>query len=138
MADRVRKANYCYLVVANRAGHGQAVLRALKDADVDLIAFSAFPAKAGKSQIDLVADNLGGIRKAAREHGWKLSKPKRGFVVDGPDRRGAVHRHVKKLGDAKINVTAADAVCAGNGRYGMILWVKAKDYNRAARALGAK
>ena len=33
---------------------------------------------------------------------------------------------------------AADAVAAGRGRYGMILWVKDKDYARAARALGAR
>jgi hypothetical protein len=35
-------------------------------------------------------------------------------------------------------VTAADAIAAGQGRYGMLLWVKAKDYARAARALKAK
>jgi hypothetical protein len=49
-----------------------------------------------------------------------------------------VHRHLQKLGDAGINVTAADAVAAGKGRYGMILWVKQRDYVRAARALGAR
>jgi len=38
----------------------------------------------------------------------------------------------------RINVTAADAVSGGKGRYGMIIWVKPKDYARAARALGAK
>lgn len=138
MADRVRKASYCYLVVSNRSGQGESVLGSLKSEGVDLIAFSGFPTKGGKAQIDLVADNLGPIRKVARKHGWRLSKPKKGFVVEGPDRRGAVYRHVKKLGDARINVTAADAVCAGNGRYGMVLWVKPKDYGRAARVLGAK
>jgi hypothetical protein len=49
-----------------------------------------------------------------------------------------VHRHLQKLGDAGINVTAADAVSAGRGRYGMILWVKPRDYARAAKALGAR
>jgi hypothetical protein len=29
-------------------------------------------------------------------------------------------------------------VTAGRGRYGMILWVKQKDFGRAARALGAR
>jgi hypothetical protein len=29
-------------------------------------------------------------------------------------------------------------VAAGQGRYGMILWVKPRDYARAARALGAR
>jgi hypothetical protein len=42
-----------------------------------------------------------------------------------------------KLADAKINVTAIDAVSAGGGRYGAILWVKPKDVVKAAQALGA-
>ena len=47
-------------------------------------------------------------------------------------------RHIQKLADNRINVTAADALCAGKGRYGMLLWVKPKDYARASRALRAK
>ncbi len=36
---------------------------------------------------------------------------------------GAVAELHRKLAEAKINVTAIDAVCAGAGRYGAILWV---------------
>ena len=61
-----------------------------------------------------------------------------GWLVQGDDKVGAVHRHIKKLADKRINVTAADAVAAGKGRYGMLLWVKPKDYARAARTLNAK
>ena len=32
-----------------------------------------------------------------------------------------------KLAAAKINVTAVDAVCAGAGQYGAILWVAPRD-----------
>jgi hypothetical protein len=67
-----------------------------------------------------------------------LSKVKKGFLIQGDDRVGAVSRHLDKLAGRKISVTAADAVTAGQGRYGMILWVKQKDYARAARALGAR
>ncbi len=49
-----------------------------------------------------------------------------------------MHRHLQKLADAGINVTAADAVAAGKGRYGMLLWVKPRDYAQAARVLGAR
>jgi hypothetical protein len=42
-----------------------------------------------------------------------------------------------KLAAARINVTASDAVVAGAGRFGAILWVKAKDVTRTARVLGA-
>jgi hypothetical protein len=41
------------------------------------------------------------------------------------------------LGEANVNVTAAAAIGAGSGRYGMILWVAAADYEKAADALGA-
>ena len=39
---------------------------------------------------------------------------------------------------AMIRPLYADAVCAGRGRFGMLLWVKGKDYVRAAKALKAK
>jgi hypothetical protein len=42
-----------------------------------------------------------------------------------------------KLAEAKINVTACDAVAAGEGHYGAILWVKLGDVQKAARVLGA-
>jgi len=137
MADRVRKVSYCYLLVPSRPGQGAAILAALRDAGVDLLAYSGFPAGGGKSQIDLVSDDMAGIGRAARKHGWRLSRAKRGFLIQGDDKVGAVHRQLKKLADARINVTAADAVTAGKGRFGMILWVKSKDYGRAARKLGA-
>jgi hypothetical protein len=34
-------------------------------------------------------------------------------------------------------VTAIDAVCAGGGRYGAILWVAPRDVSKAAKLLGA-
>lgn len=138
MADRVRKVNYCYITVPSRAGHGATILGELKAAGVDLIAFSGFPGKKGKAQLDLIADNITPVRRVAKMHGWRISKTKKGFHIQGKDVMGAVNRHIAKLADMKINVTAADAVAAGKGRYGMILWVRPKDYARAARALKAK
>jgi hypothetical protein len=138
MADRVRKVNYAYVTVPNRAGQGEKVLHELRQAGVNLHAFSAFPAKAGKSQVDIVAEDMGALRRVAKRNDWRLSKTKKGFLVQGKDEVGAVHRLVRKLATARVNVTAADAITAGKGRYGMILWVKPKDYSRAARLLGAK
>ena len=137
MADRVRKVNYCYVKVSNRAGHGAKVLGQLKDAGVNLLAYSGFPAKGGKAQLDFVPESMAALRRVAKKNGWRLSKAMKGFLVTGNDQIGDVHRHMARLARAKINITAADAVAAGKGRYGMILWVKPKDYNRAARVLRA-
>ena len=138
MADRVRKVNYCYAKVSGRAGQGAAMLSKLRDARVNLLAFTGFPIGGGTAQIDLVSDDMAGVRRVARKEGWRLSKTKKGFLVQGRDEIGACHKQLKKLADRRINVTAVDAVAAGSNRYGMILWVKPKDYARASRALRAK
>jgi len=136
--DRVRRVNYCYPVVPNRAGHGARILAELKRAGVNLLAYSGFPIGGRRSQLDLVLEEMGILRRVARKNGWRLSKVKKGFLIQGSDEVGAVHRHLQKLADAGINVTAADAVAAGKGRYGMLLWVKPHDYARAAKVLAAR
>lgn len=138
MADRVRKVNYCYVTVPNRAGRGAEVLGTLREAGVELLAYTGFPIKAGKAQLDLVTTSLAPIRKLAKQEGWRVSKAKKGFLIQGKDELGSVHRHIQKLADQRISVTAADAITAGKGRYGMVLWVKKKDFTRAARTLKAK
>jgi hypothetical protein len=135
----VRQVEYCYTVVkAGRAGEAADALAALRKAGVNLLAFTGFPTRAGKAQLDFVAADLSGVRRVARERGWRLSAGKKAFLVQGSDAVGAVHAQLRKLARNDINVIAADAVTAGRGRYGMILWVKPKDHARAARALGAR
>ena len=137
MAHRVRKVNYCYVTVPSRSGQGANILGELKASGVNLLAFSGFPTKKGKAQLDLIATNMSPIKRVAKNNGWRLSKVKKGFLAQGNDEIGAAHWHLEKLAEQKINVTAADAVAAGGGRYGMIFWVKPKDYSRAAKALRA-
>ena len=138
MADRVRKVNYCYTKVPNYVGQGEEALRALREAGVNLLAYSAFPIGGRKAQMDFIPENMSAFKKVARKNGWRVSKVKKGFLITGQERVGAVHRHLAKLSDANVNITAVDALSAGKGRYGMILWVKPKQHARAARALGAK
>ncbi len=138
MADRVRKISYCYLTVPSRAGQGAEILAEIRNAGINMLGFSGFPGPSRKAQLDFVLENMAPMRRLASKNGWRLSKVKKGFLVQGQDVPGALHRHVQKLADAKINITAADAVAAGKGRYGMLLWVKKKDYNRAAKTLRAK
>ena len=107
MADRVRKVNYCYTSVSSRAGHGARVLAELREAGVDLLAFSGFPTKGRKTQLDLVAQDMAAVRRIARKGGWRLSKTKKGLLVQGTDTVGAVARQLQKLADRKINVSAA-------------------------------
>ena len=62
-------------------------------------------------------------------------RPFRGVRYDMA-RVGALADWFAALGGAKINVTAVSAITAGAGRFGAVLWVKARDVKRAAKALG--
>jgi hypothetical protein len=137
MADTVRRIEYHYVTVPDTPGAGQRILSAVKDSGVNLIAFLGFPLGGGQSQIDLVPEDPASLREAAERAGVTLSEAKRAFLVQGDDRLGAVADTTAKLADANINLTAAAATGAGAGRYGMIVWVAAADYERAAEALGA-
>ncbi|MBI5627497.1 MAG: hypothetical protein HY953_01150 [Candidatus Rokubacteria bacterium] len=136
MADTVRRVEYFYIHVPDRPGEGARTLGVLKEAGVNLLAYSGFPA-GRRSQLDFVPSDPAAFKQAAKKAGWKITGPKRAFLIQGEDRVGAVAEVMEKLAGAKINVTALDAVTAGEGRYGAILWVKPPAFNRAARTLGA-
>lgn len=136
MAETVRSVEYFYVVVPNKPGAGLEVLSQLKNAGVNLLAYLGFPSAKGKSQIDLVPEDPAALKQAARKAGLKLSPAKRVFVFQADDRVGAVADVTRRLADARINITAASAASAGNGRYGMMLWVAQADHRKAARVLG--
>ncbi len=137
MADRVRKVNYCHVTVPGRTGSGAKVLGALRDAGVNMVGFSGFPSGAGRAQLDFVVEGVAGVRRVGAKNGWRVSPAKKAFLVQGQDRPGAVHAILRRLADTGVSVTAAEGVASGRGRYGMIVWVKPKDYGRAAKALKA-
>src|SRR6266550_897572 len=135
MADTVRMVDYYYTTVADKPGEGARLLGVMRDARVNLLAFSAFPSQR-KSQADFVPADPGAFVAAAKAAKLKLKGPKKTFLIEGDDRVGALAETFRKLGGVKVNVTAVDAVCSGMGRYGVLLWVKPKDLKKAAAALG--
>ena len=135
MADSIRLVDYFYITVSDRPGEGVRALRTLKDAGVNLVAVHAFPA-ARRAQVDLVPSDAAALKAAATRAKWKLTGPKKAFIIEGDDRTGALVDHYARLADAKINVTAGSAVTAGAGRFGAILWVKPRDVAKAAKVLG--
>lgn len=137
MADMVQGVDYYVVTVPDTAGEGQRILSVLKASGVNLRAILGFPLEGGRSQIDLVPEDPDGLKDVAEQLGTALSEAKRAFLVQGDDRVGAVADTTAKLAKAGINVTAAAATAAGSGRFGMILWVAAADYERAADVLGA-
>jgi len=135
MAETIRLVDYFYIDAPNKPGEAARALASIRDAGVNLLAFSGFP-RGRRAQLDFIPVDSQAFVKAARQAGLKLSVRKTGFLIDGEDRVGALADLLEKLAAAKINVTAVDAICAGENCYGAILWVKPPDRKKAAKALG--
>ena len=135
MADTVRQVDYFYVQTPHRAGEAAKALRALKDAGVNLLAFSGFP-EGRRAQMDFIPADGAAFKNVAKVNKWKVVGPKRGFLIQGDDRVGAFADVVGILADAKINIIAIDAICA-DGRYGALCWVAPRDVKKAAQILAA-
>jgi hypothetical protein len=136
MADTIRVVEYFYVAASNKPGEAARVLNTLKEAGVNLLAFSGFP-QGRRAQLDFIPADPAAFKQAAKRAKWKVVGPKRGFLVRGDDRVGALAELVEPLAAAKINVTAIDAVSVEDGRYGAIFWVAPKDLKKTAALLGA-
>jgi hypothetical protein len=135
MADAIRLVDYFYIRLSDRPGEGARTLGVLNEAGINLEAVHAFP-ESRRVQVDFVPSDPGAFKAAAKMAKWKITGPKKAFVIEGEDRTGALVDSFARLRDAKINVTAISAIAAGAGRFGAILWVNSRDVKRAARALG--
>lgn len=135
MADAIRQVEYFYVQVPQKAGEAAKALDALKNAGVNLLAFSGFPEGRG-AQMDFIPADAAAFKGVAKANKWKLVGPKKSFLIQGEDRIGAIADIVRKLADAKINMTALDAI-ATDGRFGALCWVAPRDVKKAAQILGA-
>src|SRR5918996_455134 len=70
-------------------GEGAKLLHMLKEAGVDLLAYSGFP-KGRRGQVDFIPADAAAFRAAARKAKVALVGPKSGFLLQGEDRPGAL------------------------------------------------
>ena len=136
MANIVRRVDYYYTEVSNRAGAGAKVLNAFEAAGVNLIVYNGFPISVRRAQLAFVPTDGDAFLAAAKKAGIKMVGPNIAFLIQGEDRVGAVADIVSKMGQSRINITAIQAIAAGEGRYGAILWVKRRNVDKAAQKLG--
>jgi hypothetical protein len=136
MAEKVRRVDYFYFEIEDAPGQLAQVLGKLREANVNLLAYVAFPTSPGKGQVSVIPENPSALQTAARNGGLALSARKECFLVQGDDKVGAAHEVLKRLSDARINLVASAAATAGAGQFGMFIFVKPADLSSAAKALG--
>lgn len=137
MAMTLRKIGYFSVETPHTAGQGLRILAALRDAGVNLLAYSGFP-DGRKAQLVFAPAEPARFKAVARKIKLKISPKKIAFLLQGDDSVGALTGILSKLAKARVNITALEAVVAGKGRFGAIFWVKPKNVAKTAKLLGAK
>jgi hypothetical protein len=137
MAKTLRKIGYFSVEARHTPGQGLRILAALRDAGVNLLAYSGFPS-GGKAQLNFVPAEPARFKAVTRKIKLKTSPKKIAFLLQGDDKVGALTGILSTLAKARINLTALTAVTAGAGRFGAIFWVKPKNVTKTAKLLRAK
>jgi hypothetical protein len=137
MADTVRKVEYFSIQVPDAPAKAFGVLSLLVSSGINLLGCSGVQ-RGKRAQIEVIPEDTRRFKDAVKKAGLKFTPEKSGFLIQGSDRRGALADHLSKLGAKGINVTGIDALSAGEGRWGAIIWVDEDAVRSAGRALGVK
>jgi len=136
MAETVRRVEHYSASISHKAGEGARVLGALHAAGINLIGLWGYARAGGKATLEFIPENGAAFAIAAKAAKLKLSKKQIAFHVEGDDRPGAVADILAKLAAAKISIGALQAVCAGSGRYGAVIFLPQASVAKAEKALG--
>lgn len=136
MEDQIRIVDCYYVTVPDRPGEGSRLLEHISESGLNLTAFTAVPTSAEEAQLCLVTEDPLTLQKAASKAGATLVGPKKGFLIQGHDRIGALHAYYLTLSNAGVNVYSSSGVCDGTGRFGFIIWVEPEDFDKAFDAFG--
>src|SRR5947199_10555168 len=112
MANFVRSASYFKMAAPDKAGEGARALSGLRDAGVNLLAFSGFP-RNRRAQLDFVPADPMAFKAAAKQAKLKVLGPKPCFLAEGDDRPGAGAELMTSLAEPKCTATPLRPISPG-------------------------
>jgi len=135
MAYSIRRAEYFHATIVDQPGEAYRCLAALEGLGVDLLAFTAVPLGADRTELTLFPADTSKLTNEARKARMDLDGPHPALLVHGDDELGALVIVHEKLYRAGVNVAASTGVSDGHGKYGYVIYVREEDIERAAEAL---
>jgi hypothetical protein len=136
MAFDIKSVEYYYITVEDKVGEGFKLLSVFAGVGVNLLAFEAVPLGPMRTQFTLFPDDGLKMTEEAKKAGITLDGPHSALLIKGDnDEPGALAGIYEKLSQAGINVYASNGIADIKGGYGVILYFKQEDYEKAVAAL---
>ena len=135
MAVRIRRVDYFYLNVKDQPGEAYRLLALFSERGVNLLAFTAIPTGAQRTQLTIFPEDPQRLTTEARNTGLAIDGPHPALLVQGDDELGSLADVHGRLYEADVNVFAASGVADGKRGFGYLIYVRPDDFERAAGAL---
>ncbi|MFN2286652.1 MAG: hypothetical protein ACK2UQ_19705 [Anaerolineae bacterium] len=136
MTLKYEKVEYYNIIVQGHVAEGAELLTVIADAGVDFLAYKAIPLEQNRTQFTLFPVNSAKMTVGAIKVGLKLDGPYFAVIITGDEEPGALAEIYRKLSRARIDVEESSGIAHINGGYGVILYLKQEDCDKAIAALG--
>lgn len=136
MALDIKKNEYYNITVEGHIGEGSKLLSVFADVGVNLLAFKAVALGPMRTQFTLFPDDGLKMNGGAKKAGLNLDGPHSALLIKGDnDESGELADIYEKLSQADINVHESSGIADIKGSYGVILYLKQEDCEKAVAAL---
>ena len=135
MGDKIRKMTCLKATVDDRPGALAEALRALADANANVVGMWGYPISGGRAAMMCIPDDPEKVKSLAAGAGVALEEST-AFVIEGEDRVGALVESTQKIAAAGINIHAATALAAGS-QFAATIFVAQGDVDKVTDILGA-
>lgn len=131
----IKKVDYYNVTAEGHAGGEARVLSAFAGAGVNLLAYRAVPAGSGRTRFSLFPNDSAKMIAGGKQAGLELDGPHAALLIWGDDESGALADIFDKLSIAGIVVSESNGIANINGGYGVVLYIRQEDSEKALAAL---
>jgi hypothetical protein len=135
MALEVKRVEYFAVEVSDDIAAATTMLAKVAGGGADLLAYKAVRRGPGRTQFNLFPEDGSIFRDAAARAGLTLEGPHSAVLIRGDEEPGALSRLYEKLAHAGIRVQEASGIAHVKSGYGVILYLRSEDCDRAMAAL---
>ena len=135
MAFEIKQVEYYNITDEGHIGEGSRLLSVFAGVGVDLLAFKAVPLELMRTRFTLFPDDGSKMNDGANKAGLNLDGPHSALFIQGDDESGALADIYEKLSQADVPVDESSGIANIKGRYGVMLYIKQEDCERAVAAL---
>jgi len=135
MAFDIKRVEYYNTTIEDHAEEGSKLLSLFAGVGVNLLAFKAVHIEPMHTRFTLFPNDGLKMTDGAKNAGLKLDGPHSALLIQGDDESGALADIYEKLSKADINVNESSGIADIKESYGVILYLKQEDCEKAMAAL---